>query len=256
MEIKPVEEQRLPLGHGKDEHFTFSCHPGVSCFLHCCHKVTLYLFPYDIIRLKKALKLHSGEFLQRYVRVVEGSHPYFPSLVLTLAQQDDYPCPFLGREGCTVYRDRPSACRTYPLERGVEKTGAGAKLISHYSLVKHPYCKGHEEQRQYTVSEWERDQDLGEFNAMNELWAEMDAFFSTNPWMGEEKAGPRQQLAFMVSYNIDAFREYVSAHDLIRQFRLDRKQRRRIARDDSALLEFGFLWLRHALGKKTSLQPV
>ncbi|MCI5145219.1 MAG: YkgJ family cysteine cluster protein, partial [Candidatus Electrothrix sp. AR3] len=139
-------------------------------------------------------------------------------------------------------KNRPSACRTYPLERGVEKMANG-ELQSRYFLTQHDYCKGHLEDYSYTVKRWERGQQLFEYNLLNDLWAEVDAFLASNPWQGEGQAGPRQQLAFMVCYNIDAFREYAQEHNLLKSARLDRERRRRIERDDVELLKFGFEWL-------------
>ncbi|WP_456385574.1 YkgJ family cysteine cluster protein [Desulfolithobacter sp.] len=239
-----------------DDTFSFRCHPGVSCYLTCCHKVELCLFPYDVVRLKKCLGMHSAKFIHTYCRIGEGSHPYFPSLMLNMAEKENYPCPFLTRDGCLVYPDRPSACRTYPLERGVEKCGLRAQLRAHYSLVRHPYCKGHEEEGTYfTVKQWERDQKLLEYNLMNDLWAELDAFFATNPWEGEGAAGPRQQLSFMVCYDIDGFRDYVLRHNLLDRYRIDRDRRRRMERDDVELLKFGFQWLPVVLGGRNTLSP-
>ena len=102
--------------------FQFRCHPGVSCYLVCCHKVELRLFPVDVLRLKKNLDLHSTEFMEQYTSIGPGAHPYFPAVMLKMADRENYPCPFLIKEGCSVYADRPSACRTYPLERAVEKS--------------------------------------------------------------------------------------------------------------------------------------
>ncbi len=242
--------KRTPIGN---DPFSFHCHPGVGCFLTCCHKVDMFLYPYDLIRLKNRLNIASDEFLHRFTRISEGSHPYFPGLMLQLSEQEGNPCPFLTSDGCSVYPDRPSACRTYPLERGVEKKSAGRLLQAHYSLTHHPYCKGHYEERTYTVAQWERDQGLHEYNAHNDLWAEMDAFFATNPWQGEGHAGPLQQLAFMVCYNIDAFRQYSGEHRLISQYRLDKSWKQRLRRDDGALLQFGYQWLLTVLGGKSSL---
>ncbi len=245
-----VPEGRTRVG---SEPFRFHCHPGVSCYLHCCHKVEMYLYPYDIIRLKNRLGLHSAEFLRRHTRVAAGSHPYFPALMLNMAESEGFPCPFLTGSGCSVYRDRPSSCRTYPLERGVERTGTGEGLRVHYFMTHHPYCKGHDEQRTYTIRQWERDQQLYEYNLHNDLWAEVDAFFATNPWQGEGAAGPRQQMAFMVCYNIDDFRAYMEKNNLLAMFRLDRDRRRRISADDSELLRFGYDWLFHVFGDRRTL---
>jgi hypothetical protein len=105
------------------------------------------------------------------------------------------------------------------------------------------------------LNQWERDQFLYEYNLMDDLWAEVDAFFATNPWQGEGLAGPRQQLAFMVCYNIDDFRSYAAAHNLLRGFRIDKERRRRIESNDTELLKFGFEWLMCILGGHSTLRP-
>ena len=148
--IQPIlERKRLD-----DRPFQFKCHSDVSCYLVCCHKVELRLFPYDVLRLKNNLSLHSAEFMERYTGIGEGAHPYFPAVMLNMADKEDFPCPFLLSQGCSVYADRPSACRTYPLERGVEKTGKRGRLKSCYFMTDHPYCKGHFEDHFYTVKRW------------------------------------------------------------------------------------------------------
>jgi len=223
--------------------------------MHCCRKLELYLFPYDILRLKNRLRMHSADFMRKHVRIAGGSHPYFPAVMLNMADNSKATCPFLGDRGCEVYGDRPSACRTYPLERAVEKTGEAGRLREHYFMTHHAYCRGHEEEFLYSVSQWERDQGLYEYNLMNDLWAEVDAFFAINPWQGEGSAGPRQQLAFMVCYNIDDFRGYCRQHKLTGSFRLDKDRRRRIELDDAELLRFGFDWLQFVLGGRPTLTP-
>ena len=248
-------EQYLPHNRTKIENgtFQFHCHPGVSCFLSCCRNVDLLLFPYDVILLKNQLNIHSSDFLHKYTHLCEGSHPFFPGLQLNMLENIERSCPFLEEKGCGVYKNRPSACRTYPLERGVEQTGPRQGLKIHYFLTHHPYCKGHFEARDYSVSQWERDQMLHECNQYNDFWAELDAFFATNPWAGEGKAGPYQQLAFMVCYNIDAFRSYAESHNLVNDFKLHKDDRRRISKDDGALLRFGFDWLEFILGGRKKL---
>lgn len=233
--------------------FHFHCHPQVSCFLTCCHNVDMFLYPYDLLRLKERLNISSEKILQKYTRISEGSHPFFPGLMLQLRETEGKPCPFLEDSGCSVYLDRPSACRTYPLERGVERSPQSKALKVHYFMTHHPYCKGHDEERTYTVKQWERDQGLHEYNLQNDLWAEMDAFFATNPWKGEGHAGPLQQLAFMVCYNIDAFRQYVKEHQIIQQYRVDKATKQRLRRNDDALLLFGYQWLLAILGGKSQL---
>jgi len=245
-----IEPDRTPVG---ESGFRFRCHPGVPCYTDCCRRLTLFLYPYDVLRLRRALGMHSADFMHRYTRIGPGSHPYFPGVLLDMREDEERTCPFLGPQGCQVYRDRPSSCRYYPLERGVERLAAGKGLRAHYFLTHHPYCRGHEETHRYTIREWELDQDLLEYNTMNDLWAEVDAFFATNPWRGEGKAGPLQQLAFMVCFNIDGFRSYAQQHRLLAASGLDRKTRRKIERgDDTELLKFGFAWIRRVLDRGRS----
>ncbi|MCW5200032.1 YkgJ family cysteine cluster protein [Desulfobulbus sp. F1] len=253
--IEDIQQLSLSGPEIETKPFRFRCHAGVSCFLTCCRQVELRLFPYDVLRLKEHLLLGSTEFLEQHTRLGVGAHPFFPAVMLNMKASEGHPCPFLlAASGCSVYHARPSACRTYPLERAVEKTSNG-NLQSRYFLTQHSYCQGHQEEHFYTVKLWEREQRLTEYNLFNDLWAEVDAFFATNPWQSEGKAGPLQQLAFMVCYNIDAFRAYIRQHNLLAGFRLERDRRRRIEQDDSELLKFGFDWLLHVLGNRRTLNP-
>lgn len=242
--------QRKPIGVAT---FTFDCHPGVSCFTFCCKNVNLTLYPYDIIRLKTALGLDSEEFVREHTFLTSEDNPYFPTVKLKLKVNAENSCPFLLEEGCTVYRDRPSACRTYPLERGV--MGSEDKRVTNevYFLTHHDYCMGHREEKSLDVKSWLRSQRLLDYNVNNDLWAELDTLFRTNPWKGEGVGGERQQLAFMVCYNIDGFRRFCKQHRLLEQFRLSKQCKKRIQQEDSELQKFGFEWLKLILTGTSTL---
>ena len=247
---KQFPEGMIPLGK---ESFQFSCHPGVSCYMKCCRNVDMLLYPYDIILLKKKLQIRSDQFLEKYVNVVKGQNPYFPSLMMKMNGVNA--CPFLGPDGCTVYEERPSACRTYPLERAVDRTATKGRPEDFYFLTHHDYCQGHAEKKMWTVKEWLRDQKLLLHNSQADRWAEMDSLFATNPWAGEGVAGPRQKLAFMVCYNLDGFRDYMAHNNLLGQFRMPAARVRAIEREDEALLSFGYDWLQFVLANKPTLKP-
>jgi uncharacterized protein len=247
---KKFPEHMVPLENTK---FVFSCHPGAGCFTTCCKNVDMYLFPYDIIRLKNAIGIDSETFLRNNTRLIHGNNPYFPSLMMKLTDDEERACPFLLENGCSVYNDRPSSCRTYPLERAVDRDPGRNKADDFYFLTNHSYCLGHKEGRMFSVKDWIRNQKLDSFNMMNDLWAEIDSMIMTNPWRGEGSGGPKQQLAFMICYNIDTFRKYVLTNRLLQEFRLSREQKTRIERDDSELLKFGFQWLKHLLTGKSNL---
>lgn len=251
---KTFPEGMIPLGKSA---FPFRCHAGVSCFTTCCRKLELYLYPYDIIRLKNALSLDSEKFLQTYAGMVPGTNPLFPAVILRMRDNEECTCPFLGEgdAGCTVYADRPSACRTYPLERAVDRSSRSGRPDEYYFMTSHNYCLGHHETQSQTVAVWLRDQRLLDYNRMDDLWAEMDTMFAANPWQNEGAAGPRQQVAFLVCYNIDGFRRLVHEQDLLSKFKLSRSEVTACESDDEALLKFGFKWLQMILANRPTLQP-
>jgi uncharacterized protein len=243
-------ERMVPLG---DSVFNFRCHPGVQCFTFCCRNVYLILYPYDIIRLKRSLRLDSEEFLRRHTTLERGDNIYFPTVKLRLNEDEYKACPFLASQGCSVYADRPTACRTYPLERAVDRSKSKGSPDEFYFMTSHSYCLGHHENMNFSVKSWLRNQQLYEHNTMNDLWAEIDTIFCDNPWKGEGVAGEMQQLAFLVCYNIDGFRRFVGKHKLLSRFQLEKDIRRKIAAEDTELLKFGFEWLKVIFSKPSSL---
>lgn len=247
---KQFPDGRVPLGNSE---FQFSCHPGVECFTFCCRNVNLTLYPYDIILLKTYLGIDSEAFMRSYTVLQKGDNPFFPTVKLQLNEDEKKSCPFLKEKGCSVYPNRPSACRTYPLEIAVDRSPDAGEDKEFYFLTHHPYCLGHGEKNLHTVKSWIRNQQLIDYNSMNALWAELDTVFRQNPWQGEGAAGERQQLAFMVCYNIDGFRRFVHEHKLLNQFRLEKDFKKRIAKEDGELLKFGFQWLKLILTGKSTL---
>jgi uncharacterized protein len=245
---KKFPEHMVPLDNKR---FSFGCHSGLTCFTTCCKNVDMYLFPYDIIRLKNCIGMKSEKFVRNHTQLTYGSNPYFPSVMMKLT--DDNSCPFLIPEGCSVYNDRPSSCRTYPLERAVDRNPQRKARTDYYFLTNHSYCLGHGESGMFSVKDWIRNQKIDSFNLLNDLWAEIENIFMTNPWKGEGRGGPKQQLAFMVCYNTDAFRDYLYSNSLLRQFRLSSNQKKSIETDDQELLKFGFQWLKLLLTGKSNL---
>lgn len=234
--------------------FHFRCAPDVQCYMTCCRKLDLILYPYDIMRLKTRLAISSEEFMRRHVRLGASAHPFFPAVMLLMAANEAQTCPFLDHNGCTVYEDRPTACRTYPLERAVTRSPKRGRPEEYYFMTDHPYCLGHQEPMTWTVKTWLKDQKVQQYNAVNDLWAEIDTLFAQNPWQGEGAGGPLQQMAFMACYNIDGFRRFAEENRLFDQFRLEASHRRLLGEDDETLLKFGFEWLKLILARTGSLR--
>jgi Fe-S-cluster containining protein len=76
----------------------------LSC-ANCC-KTTGPLFTQkDIERLAGVFRLKPQQFIEKYLRIDEDNDYVLQSV----------PCPFLGSDNyCSVYEDRPKACREYP----------------------------------------------------------------------------------------------------------------------------------------------
>jgi uncharacterized protein len=71
----------------------------------CCKTTSPIFYPNDIERLSKALRMKPGDFIEKYLRIDEDKDYVVKSS----------PCPFLGADNyCSVYDDRPRACREYP----------------------------------------------------------------------------------------------------------------------------------------------
>jgi Fe-S-cluster containining protein len=71
----------------------------------CCKTTSPIFYQKDIERLAKHLRLKPFAFIEKYLRADEDQ-----DYVLKQA-----PCPFLGADNyCSVYEDRPTACREYP----------------------------------------------------------------------------------------------------------------------------------------------
>lgn len=245
MEKKEFPEGMVPIGEGT---FRFACHPGVSCFTFCCRRIDILLYPYDIIRLKKRLGISSEAFLDNYTIMAYKENPFFPTVMLKMADNAERTCAFLGHGGCTIYDDRPTACRTYPLERAVDRSLPASGPKDYYFVHRVEHCLGHNENREWTVADWIKDQQLGTFNDMNDLWVEVDTLLRKVPWVVEKNAAQKKKMAFMACYNPDMFRRFVFESTFLKRSNVAAKLLKKIKTDDVALMKFGFNWLKFVLG--------
>ena len=231
--------------------FRFSCHPGIACFNRCCRNLNLFLYPYDVLRLKKQLKVTSSEFLDRYVDVVLREGSFFPDVLLSMSDNAQRTCPFLSDAGCRVYVDRPDACRTFPVEQGaLYDTAAGR--VRPVSFFRPPdFCLGQYEKTEWTLGDWADDQGARVYNQMTLLWSDLRRLFQVDPWRGEGPDGARGKMAFMAVYNLDSFRPFVFRSSFLKRYRVKPKVLKKLRTDDVALMKFGFEWVAFFLyGKK------
>lgn len=222
------------------ERFQFKCGPSVPCFNACCSDLTLMLTPYDALRLRSGLELSSRDFIQRYAEVGAGQDIGFPLVRLRMLDDAKQSCPFVRPEGCSIYGDRPGACRTYPLGRASQLDGNG-ELAVQFFIVQEDHCKGFAEDGEWTSEEWLKDQGLEEYNEANDAYMRL-----MNRW-GAKGAGPldsRQvNMAFLALYQPDEFQRFIKDMGVFKRVDVDEAEQGRIMGDEEAALGFGLKWL-------------
>jgi len=235
------EYPRLDL----DSEFTFSCHPGVTCFNNCCGDVNIFLTPYDVIRLKNRLGISSTELLKKHTIAPMDKNLKYPVILLQMGSNEKKTCPFVADAGCTVYEDRPWACRMYPL--GLASPGEDSDELDHefYFLLKEGVCQGFNESKKQTVRGWLSEQGIAEYNEMGEYFKEITThkFFRDGGQLTPDKV----EIFFLAAYDVDRFRKFVFESSLLKKFIVDDDFLARIKEDDVEMLKFGFQWLRFAL---------
>jgi len=251
-EIEILKKEILKEYPRLDEqsNFSFSCHKDVPCFNACCGDVNIFLTPYDIIRLKTNLGITSTEFLKKFtISPFDQNLPY-PVILLQMGSDEKKMCPFVTEEGCSVYPDRPWACRMYPL--GLASPGDDSEDLDKefYFLLKEDICQGFNEDRRWTIREWLENQGITEYNRMGAYFKELTThkFFRK----GEPLPPKKVELFFIGCYDVDRFRKFVFDSSFLDKFEVDDAIIEKIKTNDLELLRFAYGWLHFALfGEET-----
>lgn len=136
--------------------YGYACH---RC-RHCCHDMIIPVDPYEIARLAR----HLGETTTLFRRTrTEGGEG------TCLRHTETGACVLLGPEGCSVYEDRPLACRIYPLALQLEADGT--ERWSHH--VPHPLSPG-----DYTVTGT-----IADYLAGHDIDRHLQAFGEYSAWV-------------------------------------------------------------------------
>ena len=241
-----IEPKKLTL----DSHIKFRCHPGVRCFTACCGGIKIVLTPYDILQLTKRLEIPAHEFLNTYTLPTYLEKTDMPGVMIKL-REDDNKCPFVTPEGCTVYTDRPTACRYYPVGMadfheggsrdadGKENTAAEEKF---FFTVREDHCKGFEEDKEWTVREWRKDQGVDVRDEMNKEWLRLvmrRKSFGLQATLSEQA----KRMFFMASTDLATFRRFIFESSFLDTYVLDAETIEKIKEDDVELMLFSFKYL-------------
>lgn len=228
-----------------DERFSFGCHRGVPCFTDCCQDINIFLTPLDVLKLSRRLGIETQEFLDTYTLTPITKDLHLPVLMLKMNKENENKCHFVGEEGCTVYTDRPWACRMYPLGSALPPARAGVEPKPIYFLFEDDFCKGRTEATTWTVAEYRDDQEVLSREAIESGFQEI----VSHPWfIGGRTLDPRRiEMFHTACYNLDTFRRFVFSSSFLKRFEIEDELIEKLRTDDEALLQFAFRWLKFAL---------
>ncbi len=223
--------------------FCFECGPDITCFNLCCRNLNLFLYPYDVIRLKKRLGMKADEFIQKHTDVVLRPGNFFPEVLLSMADNAESTCPFLSEKGCSVYPDRPYACRTFPTEHGVSLDEATGQMSPVHFYKPPDFCQGRHESREWTVGAWAEDQGAVVYHKMMMEWTRVKFHFQNDPWGADGPEGKMARMAFMAAYNMDDFRDFVFKSTLLKRYKVPKAFLKKAKKNEVELLRLGCAWI-------------
>lgn len=228
----------VPKLYNGDKVINFRCYKGIGCFNACCSNIDITLTPYDIIRLKNRLGVPSGEFLRDYTVPFEMEKDGIAGVKFRPVEGGTA-CRFMTDEGCSVYEDRPTACRYYPVALVAMRKQDEYTDSNSYAVVQEEHCFGHQEERSLTIDEYREEQGLPEYDEQARGWRQLILKKkSSGPAIGK----PSQRslrLFFTANYDIDSFRVFVNSEGFRQSFDIDDEMLARLNADDVELLHFG-----------------
>ncbi len=237
----PDPHNRLYPGNA----FRFSCRKDLACFGTCCRNRDITLTPYDVLRLKNALKLHSDDFLSRHTLYRMDPASGFPVISLKMGEDEKRLCPFLEAEGCSVYKDRPTACRLFPLARASGIQQDSAIQDEFFFMLDAPGCIGKNEEKAQDLREWLSSQGMEIYRTINDKMLHL--LFHPDRKPEVPLSDSQLQKVIVACYSLDTFREFVFKTKFLQSYILDKRTRSLIEKDDLQLLLLGFSYLKASL---------
>jgi Fe-S-cluster containining protein len=241
----PFNSRFVPVALQAGDRLRFNCHKGVSCYNACCKQADVQLTPYDILRLKENLGITATEFLRSHTVPFEMDKDGVPGV--KLRTDDDGACHFVAEAGCQVYKDRPTACRYYPLGHLAMKEANAKQDEAHYFLIQEDHCKGHQQPQQITVDEYRQHQQFELYDQINRDWLQlMLKKRSAGPAIGRP-SDTSLQFFFMCSYDLDRLRRFVLSDAFKTCYAMDELFYESVEREDLTLMQFGVRLLKQVL---------
>ena len=230
----------------------FQCRKGIACWNACCSNIDISLTPYDILRLKRRFEISSGEFLKRYTVPYEMEHDSIAGVKLRPVDNGTA-CQFMTPQGCSVYQDRPTACRYYPVALLSMRHQNEYTDRASYALVQEAHCLGHQEPRRISVGDYRKEQGLDEYDDLARGWRQLILKKKSSGSSIGKPSKRSLELFFMACYDIDRFSQFVASEGFSNLYDLPDQELKDILCDDTALMQFGFRFLRQVLFGEESI---
>jgi Fe-S-cluster containining protein len=233
-----------------DDAIVFRCERGIDCFNSCCRDVSIVLTPYDVLRMKKALGMDSGDFLRQHTISPFSPDQKIPAVLIKM-DPETKACPFVTEQGCGIYPHRPWACRMYPL--GVaEPRNPSPQDRKFFFLLREEICHGHGQGPGCSIRQWLDGQGLEEYEMMGASFREL---MLHEFWDKEVPLEPRMmEMYFMACYDLDRFRRFVFETRFLQFFEIDEARVEAVREDDKELLDLAMQWLRFSLFREKTMK--
>lgn len=222
--------------------FTFACNPGVPCYNRCCADVAIPLTPYDVARICRNLGQSSEKFLSTFTErnTIPETGIILPMLKMIVSP--DAPCPFVTPAGCSIYDDRPGACRSWPVGRGSSLGSDG--VVTRYFLVRESYCEGFCSDKSYTPGQWLVHEGMDKYNNFNDRYMTLSSRIAA---CGKPLDGKMANMCFLALYQLDRFRELIANLKIFNRVSIEPQIQELIMHNsssgDEACLAFAYNWL-------------
>ena len=79
---------------------------------------------------------------------------------------------------------------------------------------------------------------------MTVRWAGLKGLFQKDPWGIEGPEGSKAKMAFMATYNIDRFLDFVFQSSFLKRYKVKSAILKKLQKDEVQLLKFGFEWVK------------
>ena len=235
------------------QEFHFACNPEIFCFNACCGDLTLMLPPYDALRLRTALNMASEPFLTERCRINQFPDTGFPMPQLLMTENSERSCPFVTKAGCSVYQDRPSPCRLYPVGRVLRTSEDNDGLEEQFYLVREPHCQGCSKETPWTLETWFKDQGLEPYLHFNDRFAML---MNRQKRQGRPIDNRQATMCLLALYQTDRFKDFLRDMKVFQRLTLSEEEQETIMTSDQYCLDFALDWLELLLfGESSRLKP-